>query len=222
MTRFFNSTDIDTVEGTHIHDSAALKFFYEQMEQYTEPNVVDVGTGYGAFLLLAALHPGASVIGFEPISRLWNIINKNVILNNLQVRAHVYRTGLWSKRGVKPVICPQELSQMHRATMAKRENVPWKYNSITSKAATRSLDEMINPTDQVDLVKINVNGAEFWVLIGASQTIARNRPDMLIRSSEPNCRQFLYNRDMITAVLTDWGTLQKEVMPGWLWVTWPE
>lgn len=220
--RFFNGTDIDTVEGTYITDSAALKFFYERMEEYTEPNIVDVGTGYGTFLLLAALHPGASVIGFEPVPVLWNIAHENVILNNLQVRTHIYKTGLWDRRGVRTVTYPQSLSQMYRATMAKKEDISWKYPSVSCKAAVRSLDEMVYPGDQIDLIKISVGGAEFWVLMGATQTVARHRPDMLIRFSEPNCRQFLYNRGIITAVLDGWGTVCKEVMPGWLWVTWPE
>lgn len=198
----------------------ALKFFYKQMDLHTEPNIVDVGACSGGFILLAALHPGASVVAFEPLTSAWNMLNESIILNNLQVRTHVFRVALWTNRGVRGMRIPVDSKLTYRATFGKARELHWSEPSTTALVATRSMDEMMHPVDQVDLMKIHVNGAELQVLQGGEQTIKNWKPDMLIRFSERNCSQLLYNREDIVQLLDGWGAITEHVLQDWLWITW--
>jgi FkbM family methyltransferase len=215
------SSFVSTEYGLVARYSRALKFFYEKMYSFAEPNMIDVGAGSGAFTLLAALHPGASVVAFEPLKSAWNLINENVILNHLQIRTHVFRTALWTSRGVKVLAVPDHEIATYRASLGSIENLSPGFGVSKVRIATRSMDEMVHFTHPVDLIKIHTNGAELQVIIGGEGTIKRCKPDMFIRFNQRDCSQLMYNRDEIQTLLEGWGAIAEEV-EGWLWVTWPE
>jgi FkbM family methyltransferase len=209
------------VLGYRARQAAAVEFFYERMDKYTEPNVIDIGAGTGAFTLLAALHPGASVVAFEPMPSAWDELSKNIILNNLQIRTHVFRTAIWSHRGVKVLAVPDSPIHHGLSTLAKVDDLFWDRPYHTIRIATRTLDEMMDPYDNVDLIKIDTSGAELQAVQGAKETISRCKPDIFVKFSPAFCDQFDYNRVEIADLLEALGMRTERKLVDWLWATWP-
>jgi len=80
----------------------------------------------------------------------------------------------------------------------KKKHVDWVNSDVleTIKANTKTLDSY-NFTD-VDLIKIDVEGAEYDVLLGATKTINKNHPKLIIENHTKNHKK-------IKKLLSEWG-----------------
>ena len=80
----------------------------------------------------------------------------------------------------------------------KKKHVDWVKSDVleTIKANTKTLDSY-NFTD-VDLIKIDVEGAEYDVLLGATKTINKNHPKLIIENHTKNHKK-------IKKLLSEWG-----------------
>ncbi|MHC4542949.1 MAG: FkbM family methyltransferase [Planctomycetota bacterium] len=176
-----------------------LRFFFDKIDGFSEPNIVDAGASTGAFVLLAIFHGAASVVAFEPIPGRAEQLRHNIALNGLGQRVHTINTALWKARGVRNLYSHVGgPSLVHKA-------------SEKTRVATRKLDEMLLPTDRVDLIRLGVNGAELEALQGARETLERWKPDILLHSRASDVRAFLQDLgvDHLQLVLDDW-----------LWAAW--
>lgn len=136
-------------------------------------NTIDVGCHKGEILdMILAISPNGKHFGFEPLPHL----NKN----------------LQEKYKGKATILPYALSDTEgTSTFNFVKNAP-AYSGIKKrKYATdnpdveeievelKRLDEVI-PTDiKIDLIKIDVEGAEFMVLKGAKELLLKNKPAII-------------------------------------------
>jgi len=126
---------------------------------------VDVGAAWGLFALVAAHQVGRSgtVIAFEPDPRMLAKLKANIERNNL-TNTHVCNVAVADREGeLRLVVC---------------EQVPgWKFAQLSTCDATddaglsvrsRRLDTVLDEAGarNVDLVKIDVEGAEDLVLTG--------------------------------------------------------
>src|SRR5688572_2196267 len=69
----------------------------------------DVGANVGMYTIWAAATRGARVFAFEPESQNYALLNRNILLNNLQDRVKAFCVGLTDK---------QEFTDLHMAGMA--------------------------------------------------------------------------------------------------------
>lgn len=127
----------------------------------------DIGANVGFYSLLFARY-GKEVISFEPLSRNIYYLYKTININQI--------------KNIK--IIPCAISEFVDISWFEEGSncATGKINSLGKLPVfTLSVDYFINKTNIVpNIIKIDVEGAEFCVLKGARKCIAENRPKILI------------------------------------------
>jgi FkbM family methyltransferase len=136
--------------------------------------VFDVGANVGVFTLPLARRSSV-VHAFEPHPRLRARLSENVGLNNLR-NVVVNPVALSDEVGFGLLFGASHNNQ-GQGSLTKRgaATEPIKCELTTLDQYVRSSD-----LDRVDLIKIDVEGAEFRVLQGASETLTRLRPTLYL------------------------------------------
>lgn len=135
-------------------------------------NCIDIGCHKGEILdLMIKGAPQGRQIGFEPIPELYRYLVKKYSGNT---RVTIYPVALYDKTGTTTF--QHVLSDPAYSGIKKRsyEGKSVEIDQITVQ--TDELDRCIPPDLRIDLMKIDVEGAEFRVMKGGVQTIRRCRP----------------------------------------------
>lgn len=145
---------------------------------------IDVGANVGAHTLRMAELCGNSgmVIAVEPTAWAFKKLMKNIALNPLlrpHIRAMQAFLGSSSDRSLPLEVCsswPMNVSSNSKE--ARSEGRPYS----TAGAIQTSLDELVyqNGMPKVDFLKVDVDGNEIDVLAGASETLRRFKPALVI------------------------------------------
>ena len=139
---------------------------------------VDVGANTGFFALLVAATTQATVLAFEPQNDVARLLLKNVLLNALERRITIARAAVGDVDGPVTIVVPQNMLQ-HVETSAAITPRPDRLVRFRYEAVGVTLDRWFaeQPTEQpVSVVKIDVEGHEPQVLLGAVETLRRDRP----------------------------------------------
>jgi FkbM family methyltransferase len=134
---------------------------------------VDVGANLGDFSLIASRLIGAAgkVVAFEPDPENYGWLSKSIKrnkLSNIELRAE----ALSNEDGQASFF----LSQVSGWHTLKKDQLSNEKQEIV--VPTRRLDGV--PLDRLDVMKIDVEGAEFEVLQGAREQISRFNPTIFI------------------------------------------
>lgn len=135
--------------------------------------VIDAGANIGVFSLLAA-QKGAKVYAFEPQQFFFDLLCKNIKLNNLSEFVTCSQYALNKKSG-KACLSVDNSNLLASSLNIKRGN-----SFITVECIT--LDEWVNMNNlsRVDFIKADIEGAERLLLLGAKQTIRKFKPRLAI------------------------------------------
>ncbi|MFL6404145.1 MAG: FkbM family methyltransferase [Nitrososphaeraceae archaeon] len=141
--------------------------------------VVDVGAHVGRYTIIASkmVGPRGKVIAIEAHPGTYEILKKNISLNNLN-NVVALNYAVHSRKTVVKLYEPeQEEGHTIRNTIMTDRTMSNNQNYIEVKADT--LDSLLagNGIKEVNWIKIDVEGAEYEVLIGAS-TILSNSKDI--------------------------------------------
>lgn len=177
--------------------------FEEQILRSIEGNLrrgttfIDVGANVGLHTVVAAnlVGPGGSVIAFEPGSTMRARVQQNLKLNRLQnVDLRPYAIGRATGSADLYVL---DESNDGESTLAKPQG-----KCRSESVEIRTLDDELTHVSGDCVVKIDVEGAEMEVLLGAEQFVRRVRP----RAIFVEC---------IDVYLKRFGSTRREVM-NWL------
>lgn len=165
---YFDNCDI----GRRI---AGGEFFDEHLRPYMEALgegdvLVDVGANIGFFTVLAGLR-GARVEAFEASQEVAKVLEMNVRENRLENLVTVYGLALYDgekELGVNPACADRNLNYELSSNSGGLSLVPGKGYKA------RTLDSF--GFGKVNLLKIDTQGADLRVLIGAKDTILRCSP----------------------------------------------
>jgi FkbM family methyltransferase len=194
-------------------EGPTTKFLRQSLRQ--GETFVDVGASNGYFTCLASaiVGPTGRVLSLEPSTLTTRRLMENIRLNGC-LNVTVMGVAAGSTRGSAPLFLPRVddgLSSLYsRRGVSSIENVE-----------VRTLDELIG-SSSVNLLKVDVEGAELEVFDGASQTISSNkdiaivfeynRPRMYsLRASPVQLIEKLASLGLSTFVLTDSGGLAGPV-----------
>ncbi len=169
--RFSVDTDADrkiakclekTREIQHQDEIEPLETFIDY-----ESAVVDIGAHIGTTVIPFA-RKARKVIAFEPLHQSVNTLRENIELNNLR-NVEVFEVGLSDKNGTLVA----EIQNPMNAATSKLSIAP--ENGKGLLAEVKVFDE-ITHQNKCDLIKIDVEGMEPAVLMGATKSIKHWRP----------------------------------------------
>ncbi|MEJ1098015.1 MULTISPECIES: FkbM family methyltransferase [unclassified Pseudoxanthomonas] len=145
---------------------------------------IDVGANIGEITLVAAKRVGGAgqVISFEPMDAVADKLVANIGRNRLD-QVTVVRTGLADAVGSAPIYA----SCGQGADHDEHHGLGSLYGGSAGEVAVQTiqittLDSFLalNPISRLDIVKIDIEGAELPCLKGAVQTLRRFKPLLII------------------------------------------
>ena len=156
--------------------------------------ILDIGANIGSHSLYWTLERDAKKIyAFEPLPGTYEILQKNIELNNLNDRIISFNFGL-SDEEINAKIGSYNKQNIGGTSFVKADKGNFKLKTLDS----------LNIPEKIDLFKIDVEGAEVEVLLGAVETIKKNKPIIVIES---------FNRkNQIDIVFNELGYKQVETI----------
>lgn len=165
--------------------------------------VFDVGAHVGYYTLLAAGRIGqlGSVHAFEPVPEIFERLRANVALNGFR-NVHLNRLALSTEEGFLHIY-PASGSNSGTSSILRtlgNAPVPVKVPSTTIDAYVRR-----NGLRKLDLVKLDVEGAELFVLRGGEQILASQGPDVIVEMGNSLFQQAGYDLSTVLDFMTSLG-----------------
>jgi len=171
--------------------------------------IIDAGANIGEITLVAAKRIGAAgrVIAFEPIDAIAQILEEN-IRNNAIETVTVVRSGLAETCGSAEIFasCGQSY------TGKEHHGLGSLYGGVNDGPAIQAirlttLDAYFqeHPIHRLDLIKIDIEGAELPCLRGAQRTIERYRPLLIIEIQAQSATAAGYRQTDILDYLAQFG-----------------
>jgi FkbM family methyltransferase len=130
---------------------------------------VDAGAWWGPWTYWLSRH-AASVWAFEPNPRLASFLARVVAPN-----VHVEDVALSNRTGTGTLLAPADVGRDALATLSAGQTEP---GARPTEVPLRPLDDY--RLEGVRFIKIDVEGHEFEVLLGAEETLARCAPTLLV------------------------------------------
>src|SRR5574343_315467 len=150
-------------------------------------NIVDIGAHIGYYSVIAARKTGndGKVFSFEPENRNYSLLRKNIESNRLDNVVTV-KSALSDAAGKRNLY----LNQLNRGNNSFLEG---ELNNIKIVVDTDTLDSFMdncgNPP--INIIKIDVEGAESMVLRGMKRTLERNKKITIFTELSPYTMQCL-------------------------------
>jgi FkbM family methyltransferase len=162
---------------TKTFETSELKFIQEKLR----PGAIfiDVGANGGIYTLIAAkrVGPEGRVIAFEPDPRNVALLRENIALNKL-TNVTVVAKAVSSAEGTGSLAISRDgaMNSLAKTTHGGQQIEKWE------TVETTTLDQALREAgvSRVDVIKIDVEGAERMVLEGARETLANNRDAVIL------------------------------------------
>lgn len=167
---------IHGLRGVHLREY--LKLDRRWLRRSGIRTVLDVGANTGQFAsAIAALLPDARIYAFEPLPDCYEALRRRMRRSRERFEAFPFAIG-----DVEGAVT------FHRSSFAESSSVlpmddlhkqafPWTAETVPLEVEMRTLDEVVHGLDLAPdvLLKIDVQGYEHRVLVGAARTLPRIR-----------------------------------------------
>lgn len=164
--------------GTPEKEEFDCIFKYLENNNLLKGAAIDAGAHYGIHSLTFAKH-FKRVFSFEPNPVIFNISKFNITQNNTQNNIQLFNCALSSKKGSMELFDYKE-GNTGGATLEKR-HVKDPATRYKYECELKTLDSIEEIADQkIGLLKIDTEGHEYDVLLGAKEIIAKNKPVILM------------------------------------------
>jgi len=142
---------------------------------------VDVGANVGYYTLLGSRLVGDAghVYAIEAHPRMSELLNRNVIING-RFNVTTWQRAAWSQEETLKFHARRHFASNSSAGSLGDQDLELLHDDeeVLEVAAVR-LDEILKDVPRVDVIKIDVEGAEVQVVMGLAQTLQRN-PDLTV------------------------------------------
>jgi len=176
-----------------------IKIINYLLENKDDIVVYDVGanTGYYGILMATVGNNKVKVFSFEPVKEHVNILNESLELNNLENKITVFPVALSNEDGESSIFLSGTGSTIVKGFMNVAEN-------NQRNVAVKKLDGLIlaNNMDLPDFIKIDIEGAEYSMLCGSKEVIAKSRPIIFVEiiSHAQNGKQVFNNTQSLATL----------------------
>jgi FkbM family methyltransferase len=206
-----------------IPNSAEIKMIANLSSNY--PLFIDAGANVGAWTVaLAAAHPRAHVYCFEPAPNTFSVLCNNIHLNRLQ-NVTATQLALSGSAGIVSFQMTKDNPGFNRLAPTKEsveELRPGRFKDAQAiKVQTTRLDDFCKSSgiERIGFLKIDVEGAEVFLLRGAEYLLRNRAIDQVWIEIEPdNLREMGDSVDSLAMVMGSVGYsfhfLQLDGFPG--------
>ncbi|MDW8029608.1 MAG: FkbM family methyltransferase [Armatimonadota bacterium] len=161
--------------------------------------VFDIGANVGFYTLLAASRIGCKgrVYAFEPIPSIFERLKENIALNDMHNIIPI-PVAISDRTGIaRMAVAGMASSLFYRAIHASG------FIDVT----TETLDKFVEceGIKRLDVIKIDVEGAELKVIYGSDQTIRRFKPIMMIEINPPALKSAGATPEEVFSVIISYG-----------------
>lgn len=141
--------------------------------------LLDVGANAGYFSLLwLAAGPENRVIAFEAAPRPLTLLRENLNRNRLESRVRLIASAAGSRSGRMAFDPgPAEKASWGGLSLCPGEGA--------IEVEVVRLDDVVPPAERVEVLKVDVEGADFWVLEGARTLLASGRVEVVFFEENP-------------------------------------
>jgi FkbM family methyltransferase len=181
----YNITYFDQVAFFSGYSEIFVKEIYHFSTTNNKPFIIDCGSNIGlATLYFKMLYPKAEIIAFEPSRKCFQVLQKNISVNNL-TNVTAYNKAVSNQEGSASFWDPSEGCGDGRASILVQGNNKF----ITTVESVRLSDYITKP---VDLLKMDIEGAEFMVF----QELAQAKKLKLIKEIVLEYHHHIPNNDV--------------------------
>jgi FkbM family methyltransferase len=171
----------------------------------------DLGAQTGCFSLLAKYFPNSAWHAFEPIQEAAELLRDNLAINNIH-NVFVHQVAVARFAGRSTLNMP-DMDKWGLATLGPN---PLRFTpTIKRTISCINLDSFVdaNQIPRVHFMKLDTEGAELPILLGAEKMIARDHPIILMEYYETNMAQCGVLKQEVDAFLARMGYTWEFVSP---------
>jgi len=183
-----------------IWESESISIFFGLIDPNKSYNIIDVGAQAGLYSLYAKFLPKSTFYSFEPFKETYNYLVDNLKINNI-TNVNTYNIGLSDKKQDNVVF---NTCISHNGLHTLANNV-LRFNDI--KQIYINIDTIDNlffdKGIKADFIKIDTEGHEYFILMGARKTIETYKPIIQIEYNITNMQQSNISKDMIDNLISE-------------------
>lgn len=183
----------------------------------THSTFIDAGANQGEFSIAAArIARQGKIIAFEPVAEYGARLLENTQLNGFK-NIQLVPVALGEHEDALPIYDATE----NYSDGTRNEGLPTLF-SLKSRSVVREvvpvkrLDDILQSLGitRVDVIKLDIEGAEWMALRGAVNTLANCRPILILEVGRETCRAAGHEPEALVAWLANQGYRIEKVMEG--------
>jgi FkbM family methyltransferase len=161
--------------------------------------VFDVGANFGYYSLViaASLDAACEVHAFEPNAKTYERLLRNIELNELGGAVRAYKLGLSDSEGTGRMV--------ERVGNSGAASVETGVEDGDTQLTTLDAFCAAHAVSRVDFVKIDIEGFEERMLRGASETLRRHKPPMLVELNPSTLVRENSSAERVAELLSAYG-----------------
>ncbi len=151
-------------------------------------HVVDIGANVGWHTLMAAERVGSTgvVWAFEPNPQSFALLHDSIFINGLWDRCHAVQAAVGRQDGMATLFTPGDFFGGARLRSFSEGELAWQRQvETTSPVEVLTLDRIYQQAGTIDLIKMDIEGAEPDVLAGGAVCLSECRTLTLVLEYTP-------------------------------------
>lgn len=163
----------------------------EILKQKEKPHFIDIGANIGliSINIISAL-PNSIIYAFEPGPHQNELFNQTILDNSLSEKIKLNNNALGEKKGYVDFEVHDSKHVSGDGLMDTGRSGLTKTIKVTMNTLDDWWEKMGKP--EIDVVKIDTEGAELWVLNGSSNLLAMNGPVLFLEINNKNLDAYPY------------------------------
>ena len=193
------------MQNNQLWENDSINYFYSNILTNEKYNIIDVGAQSGLYSLYAKYLPLSTFYSFEPFTPTFNLLNQNIELNNIP-NVQTYNIGLSNTKGKMILNTCSDHNGLH--TLG---NTPLRFNNSTPiEIEVNTIDELFFEKNiPVHFIKIDTEGWEYNILLGAIKTINKYKPMIQIEWCETNMQQCNIKPSQLNDLINKLGNIKQ-------------
>ena len=174
------------------YEQETCDFIKKSLDNVENPGFVDIGANIGLIsIYMLKKIPKIKIYAFEPSPHQNMLFEKTIKENYLEDKIKLFKVALGEEDGEATFFA-------HNSANCSGDgfkDTGRGGNTKEIKVETTSLDSWCNKNNspKIDLIKIDTEGAELYILMGAKEAIIKNSPIIFFEMQEVNYKVYGYN-----------------------------